>query len=89
MALLGLKQKVSWKLLKTNAKLSRHQDVLGIIDLINTDKFSSMLMGGIIIIGYNGKYSVCVVVQYYPWFQFNFPLFQTHYHTVPYPNKGK
>ena len=25
-----------------------------------------------------------VVVQFYPWFKFYFPLFQTHYHTLPY-----
>ena len=24
-----------------------------------------------------------VVVQFYPWFNFYFPLFQTHYHTLP------
>ena len=29
---------------------------------------------------------VYVVVQFYPWFNFCFPLFQTHYHTLPYPN---
>ena len=28
---------------------------------------------------------VYVVVQFYPWFKFYFPLFQTHYHTLPYP----
>ena len=28
---------------------------------------------------------VCVVVQFYAWFKFYFPLFQTHYHTLPYP----
>ena len=27
----------------------------------------------------------CVVVQFYPWFNFYFPLFQTHNHTLPYP----
>ena len=26
-----------------------------------------------------------VVVQFYPWFNFHFLLFQTHYHTIPYP----
>ena len=26
-----------------------------------------------------------VVVQFYPWFKFCFPLFQTHYHTLQYP----
>ena len=26
-----------------------------------------------------------VVVQFYPWFKFYFPLFQIHYHTLPYP----
>ena len=25
------------------------------------------------------------MVQLYPWFKFYFPLFQTHYHTLPYP----
>ena len=31
-----------------------------------------------------------VVVQFYPWFKFCFPLFQTHYHTLQYPQtKGK
>ena len=25
-----------------------------------------------------------VVVQFYPWFNFYFPLFSTHYHTLPY-----
>ena len=28
---------------------------------------------------------VYVVVQFYPWFKFYFSLFQTHYHTLPYP----
>ena len=28
---------------------------------------------------------VYVVVQFYPWFKFYFLLFQTHYHTLPYP----
>ena len=27
--------------------------------------------------------NVEVVVQFYPWFKFYFPLFQTHYHTLP------
>ena len=26
-----------------------------------------------------------VVVQFYPWFKFYFPLFQTHYHILPRP----
>ena len=26
---------------------------------------------------------VYVVVQFYPWFKFYFPLFKTHYHTLP------
>ena len=26
-----------------------------------------------------------VVVQFYPWFNFYFPLFQTHYHILPCP----
>ena len=30
-------------------------------------------------------FGVYVVVQFYPWFKFYFPLFQTHYHTLPYP----
>ena len=25
------------------------------------------------------------MVQFYPWFKFYFPSFQTHYHTLPYP----
>ena len=34
--------------------------------------------------------NVYVVVQFYPWFKFDFPLFQTHYHTLQYPkNKRK
>ena len=28
---------------------------------------------------------ISVVVQFYPWFKFYSPLFQTHYHTLPYP----
>ena len=28
---------------------------------------------------------VYVVVQIYPWFKFSFLLFQSHYHTLPYP----
>ena len=28
---------------------------------------------------------VYVVVQFYPWFKFYFLLFETHYHTLPYP----
>ena len=30
-----------------------------------------------------------VVVEFYPWFKFCFLLFQTHYHTLPYPPKKK
>ena len=30
-----------------------------------------------------------VVVQFYPWFKFNFPLFQTHYRILSYPTKTK
>ena len=26
-----------------------------------------------------------IVVQFYPWFKFYFPFFQTHYHTLSYP----
>ena len=26
------------------------------------------------------------MVQFYPWFKFYFPLFQTHYPILPYPN---
>ena len=26
-----------------------------------------------------------VVVQFYSWYQLYFPLFQTHYHSLPYP----
>ena len=26
-----------------------------------------------------------VVVQFYPWFKLRISLFQTHYHTLPYP----
>ena len=29
--------------------------------------------------------SINVVFQFYPWFKFYFPLFQTHCHTLPYP----
>ena len=29
-----------------------------------------------------------VVFQFYPWFKFNFPFFQTHYHTLSYPKKN-
>ena len=31
------------------------------------------------------KEGVYVVVQFYPWFKFYFPLFQSHYNTLPYP----
>ena len=32
---------------------------------------------------------VAVVVQFYPWFNFYFLLFHTHYHTaLPYPKTG-
>ena len=30
-----------------------------------------------------------VVVKFYPWFKFYFPLFQTHYRTLPYPKTYK
>ena len=38
-------------------------------------------------IAYLGKlqHYVYVVVQFYPWFNFYFPLFQTHYHILPCP----
>ena len=32
---------------------------------------------------------IYVVVQFYPWFKFYFLLFQTHYHTLPYPKTIK
>ena len=32
-----------------------------------------------------GTFGVYVVVQFYPWFNSYFLLFQTHYHTIPYP----
>ena len=28
---------------------------------------------------------MCVVGQFYPWFKFYFPLFETHCHALPYP----
>ena len=28
---------------------------------------------------------MAVVVQFYSWVKFYFPLVQTHYHTLPYP----
>ena len=31
------------------------------------------------------KEYVYVVVQFYPWFNFNFLLYQTRYHILPYP----
>ena len=31
------------------------------------------------------KEYVYVVVSFYPWFNFNFLLYQTHYHILPYP----
>ena len=30
-------------------------------------------------------YMLSVAVQFYPWFDFYFPLFQTHCHALPYP----
>ena len=30
-------------------------------------------------------FNIYVVVQFYPWFNFYFPLFQTHYHMLPCP----
>ena len=31
----------------------------------------------------------CGSILFHPWFKFHSPLFQTHYHTLPYPqNKG-
>ena len=32
---------------------------------------------------------VCVVVQFYSWFNFYFPLFYTHYHALPYTRKQR
>ena len=29
--------------------------------------------------------NISIVVQFYPWFKFYFPLFQPLYHTLPYP----
>ena len=34
-------------------------------------------------------YNIYVVVQFYPWFKFYSPLFQTHHHTLPYPKQKK
>ena len=31
------------------------------------------------------QYHVNVVVRFYPWFKFYFPLFESHYHILPYP----
>ena len=33
--------------------------------------------------------NVDVVVQFYPWFKFYFPLFQTHYNTLPIAKQGQ
>ena len=33
-------------------------------------------------------YSMYAVDQFYPWFKFYFPLFETHCHTLPYPKKA-
>ena len=30
------------------------------------------------------SFDVSVVVQFFPWFKFYFPLFYTRYHTLPY-----
>ena len=32
-----------------------------------------------------GRFIRYVVVQFYPWLKFYSSLFQTHYHTLPYP----
>ena len=32
---------------------------------------------------------IYIVVQFFPWFKFYFPLFKTHYHTLPYPKQRK
>ena len=34
-------------------------------------------------------FSIYVVVQFYPWHKYYFPLFQTHHHTLPYPRTIK
>ena len=35
------------------------------------------------------SWHVFVVVQFYPWFKFQFLLFQTHYHILPLPKTNK
>ena len=34
---------------------------------------------------FKGMHFIYVRVQFYPWFIFSFPLFQTHYHILQYP----
>ena len=34
---------------------------------------------------FKGMHCIYVRVQFYPWFIFSFPLFQTHYHILQYP----
>ena len=53
------------------------------ISLEKQNKFCSFLRVARTQVG-NSCY-IYVVVQFYPWFKFYFPLFQTHYHTLQYP----
>ena len=49
-------------------------------------------MSDVDVLGFHLKFSateVYVLVQFYPCFKFYFPLFSTHYHTLPYPKTEK
>ena len=50
---------------------------------VNGKKRSQVVLSGIVAIA--TLKDAYVVVQFYPWFNFYVPLFQTHYHTIPYP----
>ena len=48
-----------------------------------------MQLLGIDFISKHQDLQIHVVVQCYPWFKFYFPLFKTHYPTLPYPKTNE
>ena len=59
-----------------------------IIVIIKCNKLSTKATSGaeLGMILFKTRMNISIVVQlFYPWFKFYFPLFQTLYHTLPYP----
>ena len=61
--------------------------IIIIIIIIKCSKLSTKATSGaeLGMILFKTRMNISIVVQFYPWFKFYFPLFQTLNHTLPYP----